>query len=100
MSKENEVYKVVCPQCGTVSIVGKDVSDESGNWLECSKPEGFEWRLPAGKITPVAGPAIYVSAFGEALTKGLYLLRYDIDPEIAYHNMRTRPRGVQKAKIG
>lgn len=100
MSKENEIYKVVCPQCGTVSIVGKDVSDEGGNWLECSKPEGFEWRLPAGKITPVMGPAIYVSAFGDPLTHGQYLKAFNLDPEIAYQNMRTRPRGVQKAKIG
>ena len=100
MSKDTEMYKVVCPHCGSVGLVGKDISDESGNYLECSKPEGFEWILPAGKITPVMGPAIYVSAFGEALTLEQYLKQYNINPEIAYQSMRRRPKGVQKPKIG
>jgi len=99
MNKEDEIYKVICPQCGSVSIVGKDISDESGNWLECSVPQGFEWRLPAGKITPVVGAPIYVSAIGEALTRDQYLGIYSIDPEIAYQNMRRRPKGVQKPKV-
>ena len=52
--------------------------------------EGFEWILPAGKITPVIGQPIYVSAMGEHLSHDAYLEMYNIDPEIAYNMMRRR----------
>ena len=62
--------------------------DDDEQWLQCTLPEGFEWILPAGKITPVIGEPIYVSAMGEHLSYDAYLEMYNIDPEIAYKMMR------------
>ena len=64
--------------------------DEGEQWLQCTLPEGFEWILPAGKITPVIGQPIYVSALGTHLSHDAYLEMYNIDPEIAYNMMRRR----------
>jgi len=60
------------------------------DWLECLLPQGFEWALPAGKLTPVVGAPIYVSASGDHLSREAYLAWYNIDPEIAYRNMRGK----------
>ena len=65
-------------------------ADDEEQWLQCTLPEGFEWILPAGKITPVIGEPIYVSAMGEHLSHDAYLEMYNIDPEIAYNLMRGR----------
>lgn len=86
------VVKCVCKNCGAVNeiVAGSLSSDE--NWLGCVLPEGFEWSLPAGKLTPVVGKPIYVSASGEKLSYEDYMDRYDIDPEIAYQRMRPNPK--------
>ena len=55
-------------------------------------PSGFEWVLPSGKITPVVGQPIYISAIGEKFSRQDYINRYRIDPEIAYEYMRGRMR--------
>ncbi|VVB67351.1 Uncharacterised protein [uncultured archaeon] len=83
--------KFICQNCGCVNEVTADtLTDDEEDWLECALPQGFEWILPAGKITPVLGEPIYISAHGEQLTYQQYLDEYNIDPEIAYRLMRGR----------
>jgi len=88
------MVKVICRNCGAVNIVntafGDDVDWKEMDWLDCLEPKGFEWKLPAGKITPVVGPAIYISATGEQLSREQYLNKYKLDPETAYKFMRAR----------
>lgn len=103
--RSNEVFmaeittcKTCCPNCGTISIV--NVEDVEENWLPCILPTGFEWNLPAGKLTPAAGPAIYVSAFGEHLSREAYMAKYNIDPEVAYKNMRATIRSPKPTPVG
>lgn len=84
--------KIVCPSCGTCCEVDVSEQDEDGNWLGCVTPTGFEWSLPAGRIVPRIGDTVYIDAFGNHLTRGAYLEKYNIDPEIAYRNMRDKNR--------
>jgi len=55
--------------------------------------------LPAGKITPIVGDPIYISAFGEHLSYAQYLEEYNIDPEIAYNLMRGKVSTQTATKI-
>jgi len=84
--------KVICKYCGVVNEINSEdlAADNESDWLACDLPVGFEWNLPAGKITPVVGDPIYISGFGEHLSWEEYLLKYSIDPEIAYLRMRNR----------
>ncbi|HEX7556138.1 MAG TPA: hypothetical protein VF338_05905, partial [Leptolinea sp.] len=68
------------------------MAEDDDDWLPCIIPEGFEWNLPAGKITPIIGDPIYISGFGEQLSYQAYLDKYGIDPEIAYRLMRGNSR--------
>ncbi|HWQ19523.1 MAG TPA: hypothetical protein VN455_07055 [Methanotrichaceae archaeon] len=82
--------KMICKRCGTVNFCDADkVYDENGDWVDCTLPHNFEWRLPAGKITPVVGDPIYISGNGERLSRQQYIVKYNIDPEIAYQMMRN-----------
>ena len=87
--------KFICKNCGIVNEVSKEalteaLKDDEDDWLQCTIPEGFEWSLPAGKITPIIGEPIYISAVGEHLSYDQYLETYNIDPEIAYNLMRGK----------
>jgi uncharacterized CHY-type Zn-finger protein len=85
-------YTFTCGNCGALNTLFFDFDDpnpEEHEWL-CLPPEGFEWILPAGKIVPVVGESIYISAFGEHLSWERYVEKYRLDPEIAYQNMRRR----------
>jgi hypothetical protein len=84
--------KAICKYCGVVNEISVEdlAADNRSDWLYCDLPVGFEWNLPAGKITPVVGDPIYISGFGEHLSWEEYLLKYNIDPEIAYQRMRNR----------
>jgi len=88
--------KFICRNCGVVNEVADDALKSNADWLECDLPMGFEWTLPAGKITPIIGDPIYISGFGENLSRSAYLDKYNIDPEIAYKLMRGKV-GVQTA---
>ncbi|MCX6669863.1 MAG: hypothetical protein NTV25_08720 [Methanothrix sp.] len=90
--------KCICKNCGAVNEVSTE-EDEDGEWLACTIPEGFEWTLPAGKITPVIGEPIYISAHGEQLSYQEYLEEYNVDPEIAYHLMRGRINARAASRI-
>jgi hypothetical protein len=83
-----KMVKCICPQCGTVSTADVKEATEEG-WLPCSIPQGFEWTLPSGKITPIVGKPIYVDAFGKNMSYEEYLAKYSVDPEIAYTKMRA-----------
>jgi hypothetical protein len=88
----------VCQECGAlneVSVDPQNLADTEQDWL-CLPPRGFEWVLPSGKIEPIIGDPIYISAFGEHLSRKVYLERYKVDPEIAYQYMR-RKRNTQTA---
>ena len=85
-------YTFTCNDCGALNTLFFDFNDpDPGDheWL-CLPPEGFEWTLPSGKITPVVGDPIYVSALGEQLSRKVYLERYKLDPEIAYQFMQRK----------
>jgi hypothetical protein len=88
----------VCQNCGalnTLDVDPQNPDNKEQDWL-CLPPTGFEWVLPAGKITPIIGDPIYISAFGEHLSRKVYLERYKVDPEIAYQYMRKK-RNAQTA---
>ncbi|MCX6674817.1 MAG: hypothetical protein NTW84_00145 [Methanothrix sp.] len=92
--------KIICRNCGVVNEFSlEQLQDEGDDWLECALPQGFEWILPAGKITPIMGSPIYISAMGEHLSREAYLSKYDIDPEIAYSLMRGRIGARSASKI-
>jgi len=94
-------YTFVCKNCGSLNTVYIDPSDPSPDnqeWL-CLPPDGFEWILPSGKITPIVGDPIYVSAFGEHLSRENYINRYKVDPEIAYQYMRRIQRELISSKV-
>jgi hypothetical protein len=83
-------YTFTCSNCGALNTLFFDFDDPNPlthEWL-CLPPEGFEWILPSGKITPIVGEPIYVSAFGEYLSWKRYIEKYKLDPEIAYQKMR------------
>jgi len=84
------MVKVICPQCGTVSEIKEEQSSE--DWLDCVLPNGFEWTLPAGKIEMITGTVFYIDAFGNKMTKEAYMNKYNVDPEVAYKNMRERSK--------
>jgi hypothetical protein len=91
----------VCQECGAlneVSVDPQNLADTEQDWL-CLPPIGFEWVLPSGKIIPIVGDPIYVSAFGEYLSRKVYLERYKVDPEIAYQYMRRKRNTKTASKI-
>lgn len=101
--------KIICKNCGVVNEVETEVlGEDDEEWLECTLPQGFEWILPLGKISPVVGDPIYISAHGEHLSRSAYLEKYDIDPEITLQMMRgtvvrqdvSKLLGVSKGQSG
>jgi hypothetical protein len=87
------IKKFFCQNCGSendADITPADLTPTAGDWLDCIPPQGFEWRLPAGVITPAYGDPIYISASGEQLSKAQYEHEYGLDPEIALQFMRGR----------
>jgi len=82
----------VCQECGAlneVSVDPQNLDDMEQDWL-CLPKRGFEWILPTGKIAPIVGDTIYISAVGEYLSRKAYLDKYKLDPEIAYKYMRKK----------
>ncbi len=95
----SDTKKVICKNCGAVNEVSDQaLAEDDEDWLPCILPEGFEWTLPAGKITPIIGDPIYISGFGEHLSHDAYLEKYGLDPEIAYRLMRGNARARSAAK--
>jgi hypothetical protein len=93
------VKKIICKNCGAVNEVSdKSLAEDDDDWLQCALPEGFEWSLPAGKITPIIGAPIYISAMGEHLSYQAFLDEYGVDPEIAYNLMRGNSRAKSLIK--
>jgi hypothetical protein len=90
------MVKFICWNCGAVNIVDETSVGDKVEWLDCLEPDGFEWKLPAGKITPVVGPEIYIAATGEHFSRGQYIKKYNIDPERAYKFMRSNRLGPDK----
>jgi hypothetical protein len=84
----------VCKVCGGVNVVAltDGSADQAGG---CIAPTGFEWTLPAGKLSGPAG-TIYVTAQGSHMTKAEYIEAFGLDPDIALEYMRAHKR-VQKA---
>jgi len=80
--------KFICRNCGVVNEASKEDLESNSDWLQCALPQGFEWILPAGKITPNIGESIYISGMGEHLSRHAYLNKHGLDPEIAYNLMR------------
>jgi hypothetical protein len=81
----------ICSICGSLNILSIDPNDPDPIEVLFGKPpQGFEWNLPSGKIMPIMGDPIYISASGEYLSRRTYVARYKLDPEIAYENMRRK----------
>lgn len=95
MLKKNVKKMGMCPVCGSQLEI--EMSDE--DWLPCMTPEGFEWSLPAGKITDPAGRTWYIDAFGKRMTKDEYISKYKIDPEVALTNMRKTRQPVKIGRV-
>jgi hypothetical protein len=89
--------KCICENCGAVNVLE---NEENGDWIGCSLPTGFEWNLPSGKIIPVVGAALYVDAMGGKWSRADYIAKYNIDPEIAYTNMRASIGSPKPNPIG
>jgi hypothetical protein len=83
---------VICEKCGAFNAISANPleQDFSDIRLQGMPVQGFEWVLPSGKIVPVIGDPIYVSANGEHLSRKAYMDMYKLDPEIAYNYMRKR----------
>jgi hypothetical protein len=89
----NTIYELefICSICGSLNILSIDPNDSDPiQELFGKPPRGFEWILPSGKIMPIIGEPIYISASGEYLSRRTYLDRYKLDPEIAYEYMRRK----------
>jgi len=81
----------ICSICGSINNLFIDPNDPDPNQVWFGKPpQGFEWILPSGKIMPIIGDPIYISASGEYLSRRTYIERYKLDPEIAYEYMRRK----------
>ena len=91
--------RLVCKNCGVVNEVSEEDIEDNDDWLQCALPTGFEWILPAGKITPIVGDPIYISGMGEHLSHDAYLDKYNIDPEIAYRLMRGKVSTKEVSRI-
>lgn len=99
------IKKFICHKCGSVNEIdlerlqleGSSDDSSSDDWLECAEPKGFEWKLPAGKITPVVGEPIYITAGGTQMSKSEYINTYGIDPETALKMMRGMGRVVKES---
>lgn len=79
----------VCPVCGAVNVVPREMVSSSDAPLDCLAPTGFEWTLPAGKVgNPVTGYK-YITAQGTHMTREEYLATFRIDPELALNFMRA-----------
>ena len=81
----------ICSICGSLNILSIDPNDPDPiQELFGKPPQGFEWILPSGKIMPIIGDPIYISASGEYLSRRTYISRYKLDPEVAYEYMRRK----------
>jgi len=94
--------KFICKNCGAVNEKERDIilDPQYGeeDWL-CDLPLGFEWILPAGKISPIVGTPLYVSGLGGNLSRDEYLTKYNVDPEIAYQLMRKNSGRLLSTKV-
>jgi hypothetical protein len=91
----------VCSICGALNNILFDPNNpdpENQEWIS-KQPQGFQWVLPSGKIEPIIGDPIYVSAFGEHLSRKVYFEKYKVDPEIAYQYMRRKRDSQIAGKI-
>lgn len=84
--------RFVCRNCGAINELSRQAMQSSPDRLEGELPQGFECKLPAGKITSAAGRPVYISGSGEHLSHEAYLKKYNIDPEIACNSMREKNR--------
>ncbi|NYT02038.1 MAG: hypothetical protein GKC10_04695 [Methanosarcinales archaeon] len=94
------IKKFICHKCGSINEIDLQQLDDParrGDWLECAEPQGFEWKLPAGKITPIVGEPIYITGGGTHLSQKEYIATYGIDPEIALKMMRGMGRVVKES---
>jgi hypothetical protein len=90
----------ICSICGSINILSIDSKDPDPiDVLFGKPPHGFEWILPSGKIMPIIGDPIYISASGEYLSRRTYIERYKLDPEIAYEYMRRMQNELKTNEI-
>ena len=85
-------FSLICKNCGAFNLIsvnplGPDPAETEWHGMPV---QGFEWVLPSGKIVPVIGDPIYISANGEHLSRKAYMDMYKLDPEIAYIYMRRK----------
>jgi hypothetical protein len=91
---QDVIYKfsLICKNCGAFNFISVNPlePDPAKTELQGTPVQGFEWVLPSGKIVPVVGDPIYISANGEHLSRKAYMDMYKLDPEIAYIYMRRK----------
>ena len=92
LEKKPKEFK--CLVCGAVNVV--PLTDGAADQAcGCIAPTGFEWTLPAGKLSGPSG-TVYVTAQGSHMTKAEYIEAFGLDPEIALAYMRAH-KEVRKA---
>ncbi|MDD4579266.1 MAG: hypothetical protein PHF80_01180 [Methanothrix sp.] len=91
---QDAIYKfsLICKNCGAFNLISVNPlgPDPVETELQGAPVQGFEWVLPSGKIVPVIGDPIYISANGEHLSRKAYMDMYKLDPELAYIYMRRK----------
>lgn|GEM_PF-2202529 len=85
-------FSLICENCGAFNSISMNPLTQypADVELQGMPVHGFEWVLPSGKIVPVVGDPIYISANGEHLSRNTYMKMYKLDPEIAYNYMRKK----------
>jgi hypothetical protein len=92
--------EIICSICGSINIISIDPNHPDPIQLFIGiPPHGFEWILPSGKIMPIIGDPLYISASGEYLSRRTYIARYKLDPEIAYEYMRRKQNQLNSREM-
>ncbi|MDD1761423.1 MAG: hypothetical protein LUQ59_04245 [Methanothrix sp.] len=94
-------FSLICKNCGAFNVISVNPSepDLADTELQGTPVQGFEWVLPSGKIVPVIGDTVYISANGEHLSRKAYMDIYKLDPEIAYIYMRRKLDAKVASKV-
>jgi len=87
---EKELKKYVCPSCGAINTPEDPNAGFGDQACGCLLPDGFEFRLPAGKIGNKFTGYKYISPDnGDELTKTEWMLSFGLDPDLALEYMRS-----------
>lgn len=79
--------KIICKQCGSVNAI--DEPREDNDFVSSRLLEDFDWFMPMKKTTSSKGEPVYANQDGILMSREEYILKFNIDPEIAHAKMRS-----------